>query len=94
VFQATTRMTPHRYVLKRRVERARELLTKTHLSIAEIAYRCGFANQAHLTLAFGKECGLTPGEYRRQLSRTRFSINSRHSNSERCLRNSFGGVGF
>jgi hypothetical protein len=28
---------------------------------------CGFANQAHLTLAFRKECGLTPGDYRRQL---------------------------
>jgi AraC-like DNA-binding protein len=33
----------------------------------EIAYRCGFANQAHLTLTFRKEFGVTPGEYRRQL---------------------------
>ena len=31
------------------------------LSISQIAYRCGFANQAHLTLAFRKECGVTPG---------------------------------
>lgn len=35
VFQATAGMTPHRYVLKRRVERARELLAKTHLSIGD-----------------------------------------------------------
>jgi AraC family transcriptional regulator len=66
VFHATTGLTPHLYVLKRRIECARQLLEQRDLSIAEIAYRCGFANQAHLTLAFRKECGVTPGEYRRE----------------------------
>ena len=66
VFHATTGLTPHRYILKRRIERARQLLEQRDLTIAEIAYRCGFANQAHLTLAFRNECGATPGEYRRQ----------------------------
>src|SRR2546428_8564114 len=42
VFHATNGLTPHRYVLKRRIERARQLLEETDLSIAEIAYRCGF----------------------------------------------------
>ena len=67
VFHATTGITPHHYVLMRRIERARQLLAETDLSIAEIAYRCGFANQAHLTLAFRRDCGVTPGEYRRQV---------------------------
>ncbi len=67
MFRATTGMTPHRYVLRRRVERARQLLEQVELSIAEVAFRCGFSSQAHLTLAFRNEFGITPAEYRRHL---------------------------
>jgi AraC family transcriptional regulator len=67
LFRATTGMTPHRYVLKRRIEQARLLLRGGDLSIAEVAIACGFSSQAHLTLAFRKQCGLTPAEYRRCL---------------------------
>jgi AraC family transcriptional regulator len=67
MFRATTGMTPHRYVLKRRVERARQLLEHEEPSVAEIAFSCGFSSQAHLTLAFRKEFGITPAEYRRHL---------------------------
>ena len=66
-FRATTGVTPHRYILNRRIERARRLLREADISIAQVAYRCGFSSQAHLTLAFRKVCGLTPGEYRRGL---------------------------
>jgi len=69
MFHATTGTTPHRYVLNRRVERARRLLGDPEMSIAQVAYCCGFSSQAHLTLAFRKVCGLTPGEYRRELFR-------------------------
>ena len=65
-FHATTGVTPHRYVLNRRIERARRLLGESEMSIAQVAYRCGFSSQAHLTLVFRKVCGLTPGEYRRE----------------------------
>jgi AraC family transcriptional regulator len=67
-FRATTGVTPHRYLLNRRIERARRSLGETDMSIAQIAYCCGFSSQAHLTVAFRKVCGLTPGEYRRELS--------------------------
>jgi AraC family transcriptional regulator len=66
-FHATTGVTPHRYLLNRRIERARRLLGDPEMSIAQVAYSCGFSSQAHLTLAFRKVCGLTPGEYRREL---------------------------
>jgi len=69
MFHATTGMTPHRYVLNRRIERARRLLGGADMSIADVAYCCGFSSQAHLTLAFRKVCGLTPGEYRREVFR-------------------------
>ena len=65
-FHATTGVTPHRYLLNRRIERARRLLGDTDMTIAQVAYSCGFSSQAHLTLAFRKVCGLTPGEYRRE----------------------------
>lgn len=68
MFRATTGMTPHRYVLNRRLGRARQLLEESEFNIAEIAVICGFSNQAHLTLAFRKEFGITPTEYRRQIS--------------------------
>ena len=61
VFHATTGLTPHLYVLKRRIERARQLLEQRNLSIAEIVYKCGFSNQAHLTMAFRKEYGVYAG---------------------------------
>jgi AraC family transcriptional regulator len=67
IFRVTTGMTPHRYLLKRRVERARQLFERVEFSIAEVAIMCGFSSQAHLTLAFRKEFGVTPTEYRRQL---------------------------
>jgi len=66
-FHATTGVTPHRYLLNRRIERARRLLAEADMSIAQVAYFCGFSSQAHLTVAFRKVCGLTPGEYRREL---------------------------
>lgn len=65
MFRTTTGMTPHRYVLKRRVERARQLLEQVEPTIAEISFICGFSSPAHLTLAFRKELGVTPSEYRR-----------------------------
>ena len=67
MFRATTGMTPHRYVLKQRLERVRRLLEWVELSIAEITIMCGFSSPAHLTLAFRKEFGITPAEYRRHL---------------------------
>ncbi|HEY9742792.1 MAG TPA: AraC family transcriptional regulator [Coleofasciculaceae cyanobacterium] len=48
LFKQSTGLTPHQYVIRRRVERAKELLLKGKLSIAEVAYSLGFANQSHL----------------------------------------------
>jgi AraC family transcriptional regulator len=67
-FRATTGVTPHRYLLNQRIERARRLLGDPQMSIAQVAYSCGFSSQSHLTMAFRKVSGFTPGEYRRELS--------------------------
>ena len=63
-FKATVGEPVWAYVQRRRVERAMEMLQYTDLPIAEIAYRCGFAHQGHLTSCFKRQFGLTPGAAR------------------------------
>jgi AraC family transcriptional regulator len=65
MFRAELGMPPHRYLINLRVEKARRLLEKTNMSIAEIAYDCGFAHQEHLTRLFRRHCNTTPAAYRR-----------------------------
>lgn len=62
-FKRTTGITPHRYIINRRLERAREWLTQEKHSIAEIANEFGFADQSHLTRLFKRQFGLTPTDY-------------------------------
>lgn len=69
LFKQTTRRTPHRYLLERRLERARELLRRGTLPLAEVAVEAGFCDQSHLTHHFKRAYGLTPGEFRRQHGR-------------------------
>jgi AraC family transcriptional regulator len=65
IFSAELGVPPHRYLVTLRVEKARRLLQRTSLSIAEIAYDCGFAHQEHLTRLFRRHCNITPAAYRR-----------------------------
>ncbi len=65
-FKAATGETPHKYLIQRRMERAKVLLTVTQLAIAEVAYRVGFSNQSHFTTHFRKATGVTPKDYRLQ----------------------------
>ena len=64
-FKTVVGTSPHRYVLTRRVARARELLATTDRSIADIAYAVGFSSQSHMTDTFRRLLGTTPGRYRR-----------------------------
>jgi AraC family transcriptional regulator len=64
LFRAATGASPHRYLVQRRVERARELLTGTDLPVAQVAARCGFADAAHLTRHTRRLLGAPPGALR------------------------------
>ncbi len=66
-FRATMGITPCRYVLRLRLERARQLMQKRALTLLEIAVDSGFSSHAHLSTAFRQEFGLSPSEYRRSL---------------------------
>jgi AraC family transcriptional regulator len=57
-------VTPHRYHLERRVERAK-LLILGDMPIAQIALECGFSSQAHFTTTFREYAGMPPAAWRR-----------------------------
>jgi AraC family transcriptional regulator len=65
-FRQSTGTPPHRWLIERRVDRAKALLSTGDLNLAEIALACGFADQSHFTAAFRRGTGLTPGAYRRE----------------------------
>ena len=65
LFKHTFQQSPYQYVLSRRIEKAMTMLRDETLAIAEIASACGFANQRHLTTAFKRRTGTTPGAYRK-----------------------------
>jgi len=63
-FRESFGLSPYRYVIEMRVRRARKLMEKPNVPIAEIAMLCGFADQAHLTVTFKRIVGMTPTRYR------------------------------
>jgi AraC family transcriptional regulator len=68
LFKAAKGVTPHQYVLERRIELAKRLLLDRHLSIAGVSNACGFATQAHLTTVFHRMVGVPPRAYRGYLA--------------------------
>lgn len=59
-----TGMSPSAMVLGSRIEAAKHLLERCNISLAEVAYTAGFADQSHLTRAFRRASGITPARYR------------------------------
>lgn len=64
-FRQSTGLSPHRWRMQYRVERARELLSEWKLPLTEIALMCGFADQSHFTRTFTAIVGTSPGALRR-----------------------------
>ena len=65
-FRESTGMPAQQWQMKARIERAKELLREDCTSLASVAVRLGFADQAHLTRVFRKMVGTTPGAWRKQ----------------------------
>lgn len=63
LFKFTTGISPHQYVIKQRVNRAKLLLLTTDLSIADIALKVGFSSQSHLTQHFKRLTRMTPKKF-------------------------------
>jgi len=65
LFKNSTNISPYRYVLQQRVERAKILLKNSDLPICNISLECGFSNQSHLTKYFRMIVGISPMNYRK-----------------------------
>jgi AraC-like DNA-binding protein len=63
-FRVATGLRPHDYILRRRINRAKELLVQDDASIVQVALDVGFQTQAHFTTVFKKFVGTTPGRWR------------------------------
>jgi AraC family transcriptional regulator len=64
-FRQSSGMAPHRWIMRRRIERAKELLLEGELDLVQVALTCGFFDQSHFTRTFGRSEGHSPGKWRR-----------------------------
>ena len=67
-FKQSMSLPPHQYILRERIEKAKALLKKPGLPIAEVALRCGFASQSHFTTTFHRMTTVPPRSYRKAVS--------------------------
>jgi AraC-like DNA-binding protein len=63
-FKQSDGMTPHDYLIQRRVQRTKDLLAETDLPLSEIALASGFSDQSHCARRFREHVGMTPSSYR------------------------------
>jgi AraC family transcriptional regulator len=68
MFRKSTGETPHQFVLRQKVERAKVMLRAPDARIFEVAMACGFKTQQHFAQVFRDVCGLSPTEYRQDFS--------------------------
>ena len=69
LLKASNGFSPYGYVTHLRMERARRMLHDPALSLAEIAFRLGFASQSHFTAVFRRYLHVTPKAFRAQVRR-------------------------
>ncbi|MBM3531151.1 MAG: helix-turn-helix transcriptional regulator [Alphaproteobacteria bacterium] len=67
-FKQTMGVPPHRFMIQRRIERAKDLLADVDISIGDVAARSGFNSITQLTRAFRRVNGTTPSAFRRNMT--------------------------
>ncbi|MDE5548471.1 MAG: helix-turn-helix transcriptional regulator, partial [Clostridia bacterium] len=67
-FHKATGIPLKRYLVSERLNEAKRLLADTNYTVAEVAYYLNFENPHNFSRFFKKECGITPLEYRTQLT--------------------------
>lgn len=75
-FRKATGLSPTRYLQEIRLEKAKELLKTSNLSVAEVAYNVGYPDSAYFSALFRRHVSLPPGEYRRLVRKKIFKLDS------------------
>jgi AraC family transcriptional regulator len=82
MFRQSTGESPHQFVLRNRVERAKEMLQAAEMRVLEVAVACGFKTQQHFARVFRRVCGVSPTEYRHEfLSNRAVPLNETYDES-------------
>ena len=64
MFRKSTGDTPHHFLLRHRIERAKDMLRDPDTRVLDVAVACGFKTQQHFARVFRHVCGTSPREYR------------------------------
>lgn len=68
LFKRAFNKTPHQYLMEKRIERAKELLASSHLSVTDVCFEVGFQSLGSFSTLFHKRVGASPHIYRTNLS--------------------------
>ena len=68
LFKEYTNVSPARFILELKLQKAKSLLLNSSLSVKEISYMVGYEDATYFTALFKKYTGFTPLAYREQLS--------------------------
>ena len=66
-FRRSVGVAPHQWLIEQRIALSMEKLRDDRLSLSEVAAKCGFSDQSHLTRLFTRIVGVSPGAWRRAL---------------------------
>jgi len=66
-FKSSTNVTPHQFIIKKKLERSKNLLKEGSLSLTDITYMLNFSDQSHFSNSFKKMYGMTPREFRKTI---------------------------
>ncbi len=80
-FKESFGVTPHAYIMRRRLERAQDLMLATPEPLSQIALVCGHADQAHFSRRFRQEMGETPNAWRRRHAKGDWATSDRATGS-------------
>ncbi|MFP4661566.1 MAG: helix-turn-helix domain-containing protein [Halanaerobiales bacterium] len=69
LFKTETGKTPFEYLLDIKINKAKELLKSTGLSIKDICFSCGFNNRSHFSVIFKRKTNYSPSQYRKIIKR-------------------------
>ncbi|MBD2363055.1 helix-turn-helix transcriptional regulator [Anabaena minutissima FACHB-250] len=65
LFKKSIQVPPHQYIIRQRVELAKQLLNDPEYNITEVALECGFAHPTHLSRHFRRLVGMSPSDFRK-----------------------------
>ncbi len=74
MFRKTFNKTPHQYLTQRRIERAKQLLTESNLSVTEVCFGVGFESMGSFCCLLHKHVGRPPNLYRTHIAKRKQTV--------------------